>query len=247
MTHTRPSTFLSALLAALLLAQLGCESREPLEPEPSATPAATAAETSAAAATEAKEAADTKAAADTKLQLMIEHLDQKINNLEKKLASPATVTSNGSGAYARGTTLRVASDNSGESLLEKLRRLETELASASANVTAKNQSIANLNQQRDAALLSSKQARERADFLAQSSESLVTVQQTLAERQEQINALNAQLAAGELQRLRAERHWYQLASEILRLSPDDARDLPGVQSRIRQATREVRDDTPGKP
>jgi DNA repair exonuclease SbcCD ATPase subunit len=245
MTRAHPSTCLNALLAALLMAQVGCESREPLEPEPSATPTASADESSAAA--QAVKAAEAKAAADAKLQQMIEQLDQKIANLEKKIATPTTVTSNGSGAYARGTTLRVAGDNSGESLLEKLRRLETELASASANVSAKNQTIASLNQQRDAALLSSRQARERADYLAQSSESLVTVQQTLAERQEQINTLNAQLAAGELQRLRAERHWYQLASEILRLSPDDARDLPGVQSRIRQATREVRDDTPGKP
>jgi predicted RNase H-like nuclease (RuvC/YqgF family) len=246
MIRTRPSTCLKALLAALMLAQLGCESREPLEPESAVTSAASAAEASAAEA-EAKANAKAQAASDAKLQLMIEQLDHKIANLEQKLASPATVSGNGSGAYARGTTLRVASDNSGESLLERLRRLEAELASASANVTTKNQTIANLNQQRDAALLSSKQARERADYLAQSSESLVTVQQTLAERQEQISALNAQLAAGELQRLRAERHWYQLASEILRLSPDDARDLPGVQSRIRQATREVRDDTPGKP
>ena len=178
--------------------------------------------------------------ADAKLQTMIAELDHKIAALEKKISAPLQAPL-GTGAYSRGTTLRVSGDGSGESLLEKLRRLETELASATTNVATKNQQIANLNQQRDQAVSTSREASERADYLAHSSESLVAAQQTLTERQEQITSLNAQLASGELQRLRAERRWYQLASEILRLSPEDARDLPGVQSRIRQATRDVQD------
>ena len=210
-----------------LLCLAGCESREPDEPMP-------------VIVAPAMETAATPAAPDAKLQAMIEDLDHKIATLEKKISAPPQAPV-GTGAYARGTTLRVSGDGSGESLLEKLRRLETELASASANVTTKNQQIANLNHQRDQAVATSREASERADYLAHSSESLVAAQQTLTERQEQISTLNAQLATGELQRLRAERRWYQLASEILRLSPDDARDLPGVQSRIRQATREVRD------
>lgn len=227
-------------LPGVLLTLAGCESREPIDVAPAATPAM---ETSGMSS---ETAAAPQTAGDAKLQAMIEELDRKIASLEKKVANPATPQISGTGAYSRGTTLRVAGDNSGESLLEKLRRLESELTAASANVTVKNQTIAQLNQQRDAAIATSREARERADYLSHSSESLVAAQQTLSERQEQISMLNAQLAAGELQRLRAERHWYQLASEILRLSPDDARDLPGVQSRIRQATREVRDDTPGK-
>lgn len=220
-------------IAGALICLSGCENREQDQPIPVVDPLAASGSPSGVE-TEAP------AAPDAKLQALIADLDHKIAALEKKISAPAQAPL-GTGAYARGTTLRVSGDGSGESLLEKLRRLETELASATANVATKNQQIANLNQQRDQAVTTSREASERADYLAHSSESLVAAQQTLTERQEQITTLNAQLATGELQRLRAERRWYQLASEILRLSPDDARDLPGVQSRIRQATREVRD------
>jgi len=239
------TTLTLSWIIGTLLCMAGCESREPDEPVSEVVKPATAAHTVTANDVfpdKVKPPTTTAAptAPDAKLQAMIAELDQKIATLEKKISAPPQAPV-GSGAYARGTTLRVTGDGNGESLLEKLRRLETELASASASVAAKNQTIANLNQQRDVAVANNREASERADYLAHSSESLVAAQQTLAERQEQISALNTQLATGELQRLRAERRWYQLASEILRLSPDDARDLPGVQSRIRQATREVRE------
>ena len=245
-------------ITSALVCLASCESREPeanLAGGPAAERPAAASQTAPVSETppdevkslkEARTSRGESAPADAKLQTMIAELDHKIAALEKKISAPLQAPL-GTGAYSRGTTLRVSGDGSGESLLEKLRRLETELASASANVATKNQQIANLNQQRDQAVSSSRDASERADYLAHSSESLVAAQQTLTERQEQITSLNAQLAAGELQRLRAERRWYQLASEILRLSPEDARDLPGVQSRIRQATRDVRDESTPKP
>ncbi len=177
---------------------------------------------------------------DAEVQSKIAELDHKISTLEKRLTGSGAGTTNGTGAYAHGTTLRVESDGR-ESLLEKMRRLERELAAANATASAKDRTIADLNHQRDEALATGREAGERADYLTHTSTSLVAAQQTLAERQERIEALTAQLATAELQRLRAERRWYLLASDILRLSPDDARDLPGIQSRIRQATREVRD------
>ena len=240
---SRTVTWITSALVCLA----SCESREP-EAHLAEKPA-TASHTAPVNETppdEVKSPSETRASrgeltpADAKLQTMIAELDHKIAALEKKISAPLQAPL-GTGAYSRGTTLRVSGDGSGESLLEKLRRLETELASATTNVATKNQQIANLNQQRDQAVSTSREASERADYLAHSSESLVAAQQTLTERQEQITSLNAQLASGELQRLRAERRWYQLASEILRLSPEDARDLPGVQSRIRQATRDVQD------
>ena len=245
---SRTVTWITGALVCLA----GCESREPeahIVEEPVAQGPVTASQTSPVSETppdEVKSFKETRtsrgesAPADAKLQTMIAELDHTIATLEKRISAPQQAPL-GTGAYSRGTSLRVTGDGSGESLLEKLRRLETELASASANVAAKNQTIHNLNEQRDVAVANSRDASERADYLALSSESLVAAQQTLTERQEQITSLNAQLATGELQRLRAERRWYQLASEILRLSPEDARDLPGVQSRIRQATREVQD------
>lgn len=239
-------------VASALVCLASCESREPeagFAEKPSAEKPPTASQFVPVSETppdevkssrEARTSRGESAPADAKLQTMIAELDHKIATLEKKISAPLQAPL-GTGAYSRGTSLRVSGDGSGESLLEKLRRLETELASATTNVATKNQQIANLNQQRDQAVSTSREASERADYLAHSSESLVAAQQTLTERQEQITSLNAQLATGELQRLRAERRWYQLASEILRLSPEDARDLPGVQSRIRQATREVQD------
>lgn len=206
-----------ALLAALAcMPATGCARR----PTAVATPEATTAE-------------------DIALQSRIADLDRKIGTLEQRLGSGSP---SGNGAYARGTTLHVEGDGK-ESLLEKLRRLERELAAATATAAAKDATIANIAKQRDAAMATSREVGERADYLTHTSESLIAAQQTLSERQERIDALGAQLAAAELQRLRSERRWYQLASEILRLSPDDARDLPGIQSRIRQATREVREDT----
>lgn len=232
-------------ISGALLCLAGCESRESDESIPVVDSPPAASQTvhaSEAHPDDEPVSVGAPTAPDANLQTMIAELDHKIAALEKKISAPPQAPI-GTGAYSRGTTLRVSGDGSGESLLEKLRRLETELASASASVATKNQTIANLNHQRDVAVANNREASERADFLAHSSESLVAAQQTLAERQEQISTLNAQLATGELHRLRAERRWYQLASEILRLSPDDARDLPGMQSRIRQATRDVRETT----
>lgn len=166
----------------------------------------------------------------------VAELDRKIAAIEGRMAADQPT---GTGAYARGTTLRVEGDGR-ESVLERLRRLEGELAAANAIVVAKERTINDLTKQRDEARATGREAGERADYLARARDDLTAAQQTLAERQERIDALSAQVAVGELQRLRAERRWYSLAGEVLRLTPDDARDLPEIQSRIRDATREVR-------
>jgi uncharacterized coiled-coil protein SlyX len=174
------------------------------------------------------------------LSAKVAELDAKIARLEGRLDS-RTPQILGSGAYAKGTTLRI-DGNGNESLLERLRRLEREVAAANATAAAKDQTISKLNHELGLAQNTGKQAREQADYLAHTGESLLAAQQTLGERQERIAALSAQAAASDLQRLRAERRWYALAGEILRLTPGDARDLPEIQNRIREATREVRED-----
>ncbi len=173
-----------------------------------------------------------------RLDERVAELDAKIARLEGRLGAGEP---RGTGAYAHGTTLRVQGEGR-ESVLERLRRLERELAAAQAEKTVKDSTITELSRRRDEALTAGRTSAERADYLDRVRGDLVTSQQTLAERQERIAALNAALATGELQRLRAERRWYGLAGEVLRLSPDDARDLPEIQSRIREATREVREE-----
>lgn len=167
----------------------------------------------------------------------VAELDRKIAAIEGRMAADQPA---GTGAYARGTTLRVEGDGR-ESVLERLRRLERELAAANATAAAKERTIGDLTRQRDEARATGREAGERADYLSRTRDDLAAAQQTLAERQERIDALSAQVAVGELQRLRAERRWYALAGEVLHLTPDDARDLPEIQGRIRDATRDVRE------
>ncbi len=174
------------------------------------------------------------------LSAKVAELDAKIARLEGRMEG-RTPQILGSGAYAKGTTLRI-DGNGSESLLERLRRLEREVAAANATAAAKDQTISNLNHELGLAQSTGTQAREQADYLAHTGESLLAAQQTLGERQERIAALTAQAATSDLQRLRAERRWYALAGEILRLTPEDARDLPEIQNRIREATRDVRED-----
>jgi chromosome segregation ATPase len=175
------------------------------------------------------------------LQARMNELDRKIAALEGKAGSASKAT--GTGAYAHGTTLRVEGDGR-ESVLERLRRLEHELVGAQATIAAKERQLAEVSSARDAALDHGRDVGEKVDALTRSRNDLIAAQQTLAERQERIDVLTAQIATSELQRLRAERRWYALAREVLHLTPEDARDLPEMQSRIREATREVREGKP---
>jgi septal ring factor EnvC (AmiA/AmiB activator) len=214
------------MLATAILAMASCERRgaDPVTATPVAAPQETTADTTAQRAEQAE------------LQAHLGELDAKIARLEGRISAADPV---GTGAYARGSTLRVEG-NGKESVLERLRRVERELSAATATASAKDATIRTLTAQRDEAMSTGREASEKIDFLASSRESLIAAQQTLAERQERISALNAQLATAELQRLRAERRWYALAGEVLRLTPEDARDLPEMQARIREATRDVR-------
>jgi chromosome segregation ATPase len=192
---------------------------------------------SSAPATPSRDAAP----ADAMAQRMRE-LDDKIARIERSLGKPPALS--GTGAYAQGSTVRLAGHGQ-ETLLERVRRLEQELAAAQATITAKQIAIAQMQRERDEARTQGTEARQEADYLARTRDDLTIAQQALRERQERNDALQAQVAIADLQRLRAERSWYALASEVLRLTPDELKDLPDIQTRIRDATREVREAQDG--
>ncbi len=171
------------------------------------------------------------------LDARLRELDQRIAELEQR-----TARNRATGAFARGTTLLV-SGNGHESVLERLRRLEQELAAANAALGDQHRRADSLEQSLAKSQAEGKRQSERADYLDHTREGLTAARATLAERQERIAALEAQLATSELQRLRSERDWYQLAAEVLRLSAERPEGLPDIQARIRERTRDLR--TPG--
>lgn len=164
------------------------------------------------------------------IQAQIDALDEKIGRIEKGLGR-------GSGALRQGSTLRI--ESGGETVLERLRRLERELGAANAALAARDARQRELDATLAEMRQANRSAEERADYLARNQESLVTAQQALGERQEQIGRLQAQLAVSELQRLKAEREWYLLAGALLRISPDRTTELPELQERVREQTKEL--------
>ena len=159
----------------------------------------------------------------------LEELDRKIAELEGRLAR-------GSGALRNGSTLRIEGAGR-ETVLERLRRQERELAAANAAAKVQDQTIASLRHDLTTAREQGRLLGERSDYLAHTQDSLVSAQQTLAERNTRLASVEGQLAASELQRLQAEREYYQLAAAILRVTPDKIVDLPEIQERIRERAR----------
>ncbi len=160
-------------------------------------------------------------------------LDRKIQTLEHQLQSPQRKAT---GALAGGPRLRIESGGQ-EALLDRLRRLEKELAIAQATIQSKEARIHNLEVTRADLTATSTDLTQRNDYLTHTENSLKTAQQALAERQERLANLEAQLNASELARLRAEREHYLLAADILRMTPEQAAALPEIQSRIREQAR----------
>ena len=170
----------------------------------------------------------------------LKDLDAKIAKLEDQASRPVR---QGSGAYAQWTSLRVEGGGR-EPVLDRLRRLEQDLVVAKATITAKEAQVRDLQIARADAESSGKLLAEKADYLGHTRDSLQAAQQTLAERQEKLDQVAAQLAASELQRLRSERDFYRLAGEVLRMTQDQTSELPDIQNRIRQQTRDLQ--TPAK-
>lgn len=142
--------------------------------------------------------------------------------LETKIASLETPRplGPGTGAYAHGSSLRI--DGAGETVLERLRRLEQELAGANATIAGRERELAAAQEQAKQLAAEGGDAAQRAAGLEHVRTSLVTAQQVLSERQTRIDTLQAQLAASELARLKAERGYLQLAASVLRLQAQPA-------------------------
>ena len=125
-------------------------------------------------------------------------------------------------------------------MLERLRRLDRELAASHAVATDQEHQIAALRSQLTAAHGRGDELAGQADSLSHVRDSLVTAQQELAERKTIIASLNEQLAVCELQRLRAEKAYYLLAASVLKLAPGQTQELADLQDLVRIQVKDVR-------
>lgn len=158
-------------------------------------------------------------------------LERKIATLEKRLG-------HGHGALSGGPTLVV--DGGGqESVLERLRRLERELASAKAAHAAKNNETDLLRDRLTIANTRGDGLAAQTDSLSRVRDDLVTAQQELAERKAVITTMEEQLAGTELQRLRIEQRYYTVAAGLLRLPPGQSQELIDLQTQVRKQVKEV--------
>ena len=158
-------------------------------------------------------------------------LERKISTLEKRLG-------HGHGALKDGPTLLV--DGGGqESVLERLRRLEMELAKAKAAYSAKTSETDLLRDRLTIANTRGDGLAAQSDSLSRVRDDLVTAQQELAERKATIATLDEQLAATELQRLRIEQRYYTVAAGLLRLPTGQSQELIDLQTQVRKQVKEV--------
>lgn len=178
----------------------------------------------------------------------LEALEAQIAKLEKDLGK-------GRGAYRDGSLLRIegrqASSGSNEPPLDRLRRLERELAEAESRVAARDARVAELTRELQAARDQGRNLGEQAGDLAYTRDALVTAQQALGEARERAESLHGQLAASELQRLKAEREHFRFAASILKLVPGQTTQLLELQDEAREAARQLdgqqQPRTPAKP
>lgn len=158
-------------------------------------------------------------------------LERKISTLEKRLG-------HGHGALKDGPTLLV--DGGGqESVLERLRRLEMELAKAKAAYSAKTSETDLLRDRLTIANTRGDGLAAQSDSLSRVRDDLVTAQQELAERKATIATLDEQLAATELQRLRIEQRYFTVAAGLLRLPTGQSQELIDLQTQVRKQVKEV--------
>ncbi len=240
MSFARHFSWFSPRFAALSLTIAGLSSGCALTPRAHARAPAPAA--GAAAATHGD--AHTENSEQAALAAQVRNLDAKIAALEGKLGGGAV---NGRGAYRDGSSLHV--DGGRESVLERARRLDQELAAARAELAARDQRLGTLDTQLADAQAHVNSTADQVDSLGHVRDHLVTAQQELADRNRRLDQAQGQLIASELTRLRAEREFYQLAGDLLKLAPGQAAELGELQQRVRNQARALRpdgvDDTTG--
>lgn len=164
-------------------------------------------------------------------------LERHISALEEQIAKLERDLGKGRGAYRDGSLLRVEGRQGGEPPLDRLRRLERELADAEARVTARDQRILELSRDLATAREQGRNLSEQASDSAYARDALVTAQQALAEARDTAEGLRAQLAASELQRLKAEREQYRFSARLLKLTPGETAPLMELQDEARELAR----------
>ena len=158
-------------------------------------------------------------------------LEHKIAAMEKRLG-------HGHGALRGGPTLLV--DGGGqETVLERLRRLERELAQAKASYAAKSSETDLLRDRLTIANTRSDGLAAQTDSLSRVRDDLISAHQELAERKALISTLEEQLASAELQRLRIEQRYYTIAASVLRLPAGQSQELIDLQSQVRKQVKEI--------
>lgn len=166
-------------------------------------------------------------------------LDTHIAALERQIADLERGLGRGRGAYSQGSLLRVEGREKGEPPLDRLRRLEREIADAQAQVAARDTRITALTRELGSARDQGKALGEQAGDLAYAKDALVTAQQALTEARGDAEGYRAQLAASELQRLKAEREHYRFAAALLRVTPGQTTPLLQLQDEAREAARSL--------
>jgi chromosome segregation ATPase len=212
------------LLASVLLAATGCTPLTTRPGRPGGQPAAAAAASPEAAS-----------------------LDRHIAALETQIAKLEHDLGKGRGVYRDGSLLRVEGRGGGEAPLDRLRRLERELADAEARIATRDQRVVELTRELAAAREQGRTLSEQAGDLSYSRDALVTAQQALAEARGTADGLKAQLSASELQRLKAEREYYRFAAKLLKLSAGQTSQLMDLQDEARETARNIEgrgDDRP---
>jgi len=164
-------------------------------------------------------------------------LDRHIAALEQQITDLERGLGRGRGVYSQGSLLHVDGRGKGEPPLDRLRRQERELADALAQIAARDGRITSLTRELATARDQGKTLGEQAGDLAYAKDALVTAQQALAEAHGDTDGFRAQLAASELQRLKAEREQYRFAASLLRLIPGQTTPLLQLQDEAREAAR----------
>ncbi|MEK7412510.1 MAG: hypothetical protein AAB263_04225 [Planctomycetota bacterium] len=171
-------------------------------------------------------------------------LDSHIAELEAQIAKLEKNLGKGRGAFRDGSLLRVEGKEKGEPPLDRLRRLERELADAQAQLSARDARVAELAKVLAKERDQGKALGEQASDLAYSRDALVTAQQALVEARAETDGMRAQLAASELQRLKAEREQYRFAAKMLRLVPGQTTQLLEIQEEARESARTLEAHVP---
>lgn len=209
-----------ALLSGAALAAAGCAiDKRTHRSVPTSPP--TAESSTTVNSTGSTTATDQAAIADHLL-----HLESKISQLEQRLG-------HGQGALRAGPN-RLIDGGGNESVLERLRRVESELTDSKMTVRSQNGEIDLLREQASQALSRGNNFAAQSDSLSHVKDHLITAQQELAARKAVIIVLDQQVASIELQRLLIEQRYFTTAAGLLKLIPGQSQELLDLQAQIRR-------------